>query len=127
MNAKTEVESASKLDTVKLAFTVIMLGAGIAGFYYLEAQALWVRLLALLSAVAVALAVAGQTAIGRSAWRFGVDARTEVRKVVWPTRQETMQTLLAILVAILLTALFLWAVDSILFWLVRQLTGQLEG
>jgi preprotein translocase subunit SecE len=124
MNAKTEVEGASKLDTVKLLLAVLILAGGIVGFYYLEAQALWVRLLVILGAAAAAVLVAGQTAIGRSAWRFAVDSRTEVRKVVWPTRQETMQTLLAILVAILLTALFLWAVDSILFWVVRQLTGQ---
>jgi preprotein translocase subunit SecE len=124
MNAKTEVEGASKLDTVKLLLAVLILAGGIFGFYYLEAQALWVRLLLLLGVAAVGVLVAGQTAIGRSAWRFGVDARTEVRKVVWPTRQETLQTLLAILVAILLTALFLWAVDSILFWVVQKLTGQ---
>ncbi|MFM1891665.1 MAG: preprotein translocase subunit SecE [Pseudomonadota bacterium] len=124
MNAKTEVEGASKLDTVKLLLAVLILAGGIVGFYYLEAQALWVRLLVILGAAAAAVLVAGQTAIGRSAWRFAVDSRTEVRKVVWPTRQETMQTLLAILVALLLTALFLWAVDSILFWVVRQLTGQ---
>jgi preprotein translocase subunit SecE len=47
-----------------------------------------------------------------------------VRKVVWPTRQETLQTSLAIFVAVLLTALFLWGIDSILFWLVTMLTGQ---
>ncbi len=124
MNANTEVESGSKLDTAKLGFTVLVLVAGVVGFYYLEAQALWVRLLVLLGVVAIAVLVVGQTAIGRTAWRFAVDARTEVRKVVWPTRQETLQTLLAILVAILLTALFLWAIDSILFWLVQILTGQ---
>lgn len=124
MNANTEVESGSKLDTAKLGFAVLVLVAGVVGFYYLEAQALWVRLLVLLGVVAIAVLVIGQTAIGRTAWRFAVDARTEVRKVVWPTRQETLQTLLAILVAILLTALFLWAIDSILFWLVQILTGQ---
>ena len=124
MNANTEVESASKFDTVKLGFAVLVLAVGVVGFYYLDAQALWVRLLVLLGVAAVAVAVASQTAIGRSAWRFGADARTEVRKVVWPTRQETLQTLLAILVAIFLTALFLWAIDSILFWVVQKLTGQ---
>lgn len=124
MNAKTEVENASGLDTVKLLLAAVILVAGIIGFYYLDAQALWVRLLAILSAVGVSAFVVGQTAIGRTAWRFASDARTEVRKVVWPTRQETLQTVLAIFVAVLITALFLWAIDSILFWLVRILTGQ---
>ncbi len=124
MNAKTEVESASGLDTVKLLLAVALLVAGIIGFYLLDAQALWVRLLAILSAAGVGIFVAGQTAIGRTAWRFAAESRTEVRKVVWPTRQETLQTVLAIFVAVLITALFLWAIDSILFWLVRLLTGQ---
>jgi preprotein translocase subunit SecE len=62
--------------------------------------------------------------MGRGIWRFAADSRTEVRKVVWPTRQETLQTLLIIAIAVLITALFLWAVDSILFWAVRLATGQ---
>jgi preprotein translocase subunit SecE len=124
MNAKTEVEGSSGLDTAKLLAAIVVLAGGIAGFYYLEAQALWVRLLLLLAVAGVAALIAYQTAIGRAAWGFAVDARTEVRKVVWPTRQETLQTSLAIFVAVLLTALFLWGIDSILFWLVTMLTGQ---
>ncbi|MEJ2576105.1 MAG: preprotein translocase subunit SecE [Gammaproteobacteria bacterium] len=124
MNAKTEVESSSGLDTAKLLAAVVILIGGIVGFYILEAQALWVRLLLLLAVVGVAVFVAYQTALGRSAWGFVVDARTEVRKVVWPTRQETLQTSLAIFAAVLVTALFLWGIDSILFWLVALLTGQ---
>ena len=123
MNANTEAEASSGLDRAKLIVAVLILVAGIVGFYYLEAQALWLRLLEILGVAGLAVFVAGQTAIGRSAWRFAADARTEVRKVVWPTRQETLQTSLAIFVAVLLTALFLWAVDSVLFWLVSMLTG----
>jgi len=124
MNAKTEVESSSGMDTAKLVAVVIVLIGGIVGFYYLEAQPLWVRLLLLLVVIGVAALIAYQTVIGRSAWGFVVESRNEVRKVVWPTRQEALQTSRAIVAAVLVTALFLWGVDSILFWLVTVLTGQ---
>ena len=123
MNANTE-QTGSALDTVKLVAVVALLVLGVYGFYMLADQPLWVRLVGLLAVVGVAVFVALQTALGRSIWQFASDSRTEVRKVVWPTRQETLQTLLIIMVAVLLTALFLWAVDSILFAIVRYLTGQ---
>jgi preprotein translocase subunit SecE len=123
MNAKTE-ESGSGLDTAKLLVVVALLVAGVYGFYSFADQALWVRLIGLLVVVGAAVFVALQTAVGRSIWQFATDSRTEVRKVVWPTRQETLQTLLIITVAVLLTALFLWLVDSLLFSIVRYLTGQ---
>jgi preprotein translocase subunit SecE len=123
MNAKTEVQSTG-MDTVKLMLAVLFLVGGVVGFYvFADEQALWVRLLGLLAVVAVSVLIAGQTLIGRNIRRFAFDANIEVRKVVWPTRQETLQTSLVIFIAVLLTALFLWAVDSILFWMVRALTS----
>jgi len=122
MNAKTE-ESGSGLDTVKLMVVVALLVAGVYGFYTFAEQPLWIRLVGLLAVVAAAVFVALQTAVGRSIWEFATDSRAEVRKVVWPTRQETLQTLLIITIAVLLTALFLWLVDSLLFSVVRHLTS----
>ena len=112
------------MDTVKLMLTVVIIIAGIVGFYLLDAQPLWVRLLGLLAAVGVAVYVILQTAKGRGLAAFFAAAHTEVRKVVWPSRQETLQTTLVIFIAVLLTSLFLWGVDSLLFVLVRALTGQ---
>ena len=123
MNAKTE-EAGSGLDTVKLLVVVALLVAGVYGFYSFAEQPLWVRLAGLLIVVGAAVFVVLQTAVGRTVWQFAVDSRTEVRKVVWPSRQETLQTLLIIVIAVLLTALFMWAVDSLLFSIVRLLTGQ---
>ncbi len=123
MNANTE-EAGSGLDTVKLVVVVLMLAAGVYGFYSFADQPLWVRLAGLLVVIGAAVFVALQTAVGRTVWQFAADARTEVRKVVWPSRQETLQTLLMIIIAVLITALFLWAVDSLLFAIVRALTGQ---
>jgi len=123
MKANTEVES-SGMDRVKLLLTAVILSLGVYGFYFFEAQPLWVRLVGILVTLAAAIFVALQTEVGRTVWRFSADARTEVRKVVWPTRQETVQTTLTIFIAVLVTALFLWGVDSLLFATVRYLTGQ---
>ena len=123
MSASTE-ETRSGLDTVKLLAVVVLLAGGVYGFYLFADQPLWVRLAGLLVVIGAAVFVGLQTAAGRSIWQFATDSRTEVRKVVWPTRQETLQTLLIVMVAVLLTALFLWAVDSVLFMIVRYLTGQ---
>ena len=123
MNTKAEVEATGG-DTVKLLAAVLILIAGIVGFYYFGAQPLWMRLGGLLVLIALALFVAVKTAVGGQVWGFVGDARTEVRKVVWPSRQETIQTSLVIFVAVLVTALFLWGVDSLLFAAVRYLTGQ---
>ncbi|MCB1728463.1 MAG: preprotein translocase subunit SecE [Gammaproteobacteria bacterium] len=123
MNAKTE-QAGSGMDTIKLLAVVVLLVAGVYGFYAFAEQPLWVRLAGLLTIVGAAVFVALQTAVGRTVWQFAVDSRTEVRKVVWPTRQETLQTLLIITIAVLLTALFMWLVDSVLFGIVRYLTGQ---
>jgi len=123
MNAKTE-EAGSGLDTVKLLVVVALLVAGVYGFYSFADQPLWVRLAGLLAVVGGAVFIALQTAVGRTIWQFAADSRTEVRKVVWPSRQETLQTLLMIVVAVLVTALFLWGIDSILFSIVRAVTGQ---
>jgi preprotein translocase subunit SecE len=123
MNANTE-QTGSALDTIKLVAVVAMLAGGVYGFYAFADQPVWVRLIGLLVVMGGAIFVALQTAVGRTIWQFAADSRTEVRKVVWPTRQETLQTLLIIMIAVLLTALFLWAVDSLLFSIVRYLTGQ---
>ena len=71
-----------------------------------------------------AVFIALQTEPGRRIKAFFSAAQMEVRKVVWPTRQETVQTTLVIFLVVLVTSLFLWAVDSILFVLVRLFTGQ---
>ena len=122
MNAKTETQG-SAMDTVKLLISVGILVAGIVGFYLFEAQPLWMRLLGLLAVIVVGVIVALWTEPGRRLKGFFSATQTEVRKVVWPSRQETLQTTLVIFVAVLLTSLFLWAVDSILFVLVRWFTG----
>ncbi len=124
MNAKVEVESSSGLDTVKLLVALMLLATGIFGFYYFEEESVLFRVLGLLAVAGVAVAVALQSNPGRRTWIFAVDARTEVRKVVWPTRQETWQTTLVVFGMVLLMALILWAVDLGLMKAVQAITGQ---
>ncbi len=125
MNTKTEKPGASStLDTAKLAIAVVLLAGAVVGFYLLAERPLWVRLLELLVVVGVAVLLALTTEPGRRVKAFFSAAHMEVRKVVWPTRQETLQTTLVIFIVVLVTSLFLWGVDSILFVLVRLFTGQ---
>jgi len=70
--------------------------------------------------------IALQTNKGRFAWGFVGGARTEVRKVIWPTRAETMQTTLMVVIMVILVGILLWIMDSFLLWAVKLLTGQGE-
>jgi preprotein translocase subunit SecE len=124
MVAKTETDVPNKMDTFKLATAVTILLAGIAGFYYYEAQALLFRVIGLLVIAGIAVGVILTTQIGQSVVGFGREARAEVRKVVWPTRQETMQTTMMVIAAVILIGIFLWLVDMLLLWAVQLLTGQ---
>lgn len=74
--------------------------------------------------LALAAITAFQTATGRVVWSFMKGARIELRKVVWPTRQETIQTTLVVVAMVVFAALVLWGIDTLFFWLVGWLTGQ---
>jgi len=123
MNARAEA-GATGLDTAKLVAAAILLVAGIYGFYYFAAYSTLLRVLGLLAISAVAAAIALQTEAGRKLWQFAGDARNEVRKVVWPTRQETMQTTLVVIVMVLILGIILWLFDMVLMSILRFLTGQ---
>ena len=111
-------------DSVKWVLVAGALLGGISAFHYYEDHSLLFRVIGLLIIVMVAAVMASQTEKGRIAWEFVRDARTEVRKVVWPTRRETLQTTGIVIVAVSLVALMLWMLDSLLGWLVRVLLGQ---
>lgn len=114
----------SKLDTIKLLMALVLLGFGIAGFYYLENESQLYRILGLLVVALLAVGVVYTTAMGKRIAGFMGDSRTEVRKVVWPSRQETIQTTLIVIVAVFLIGVFLWLLDMLLLWAVQLLTGQ---
>lgn len=118
MTGKAEA-TASGMDVFKLAVSVAMLIAGVIAFYMFAAYPLLYRVLGIVAAVIVAAIVALTTSRGRNLARFMQDARTEVRKMVWPTRAETVQTTLVVFVVVLILAVFLWVIDRILTTLIQ--------
>ena len=109
-------------DNIKLIVAVIIMMAAIALFYTFSEYSTLLRVLGLLVAAGLSLFIASRTQMGASMLSYVGDTQTEVRKVVWPTRQETVQTTLIVILMVTVMALLLWGVDSILGWAVRSLT-----
>ena len=114
------------MDKIKLGFALLLLIAGIAGFYYLRDGAMVIRVISVLSGVVLAGVVVWFTAPGKQFYAFSRESAEETRKVVWPSRKETLQTTGIVFVFVLVMAIFLWMVDAGLLLAVRYLMGQ-EG
>jgi len=123
MVAKTEEVVSNKLDSFKLLLAIAVLIFGIVGFYYYEAESQLYRVLGVVFAVIVAVAISATTNLGQGLIGFGREARMEVRKVVWPTRQETVQTTFMVIVAVIIIGIFLWLVDMLLAQAIQLITG----
>jgi preprotein translocase subunit SecE len=115
--------SSSRFDNVKWILVVAIVGAGVYGNSYFADQSLLYRVLGLLALAVVAGLIALQTAQGAAFWTLTRESRTEIRKVVWPTRQETVQTTMIVVGFVLLVALILWGLDTLLGWLVSLVIG----
>ncbi|MBL8259995.1 MAG: preprotein translocase subunit SecE [Candidatus Competibacteraceae bacterium] len=120
---KSETQTISRIDTYKLAGAGAIVVLALAAFYLFSAHSLLVRVLGLLAAGAGAVVIALQTAPGAEILEFLQGSRAEVRKVVWPTRAETTQTTLIVIVMVVVMGLLLWLLDVLLLWLVRLITG----
>jgi len=124
MNTQAEAQT-SILDTIKQVFSVVLIIGGIAAFYYFADQVTLIyRVLGLVLLVIAVLGMMLTTELGRSVWLFMQESKIEVRKVVWPTRDETTRTTLLVFAMVTIVALILWLLDMFLFWGVRLLTGQ---
>jgi len=123
MNAKVD-SGGSRMDSMKMWLAVLLLAGGIFAFYYFADQHAVIRVLGMLAVAGVSVFIAAQTDFGRRILGFVSGAKTEVRKVVWPTRAETMQTTLAVIFIVFLVGIFLWLLDMILLWGIQLLTGQ---
>ena len=121
MVSKTEQSSSSAIDTFKLMTAVLVLIAGVVGFYYFEEESQLLRVLGMLAVAVIAFFIVASSDQGRRGLSFVKEARVEVRKVVWPTRQETLQTTIAVLFMVILVAIMLWLFDMFLGWGISKL------
>jgi preprotein translocase subunit SecE len=111
-------------DTAKLVAAIVLVLAGIVGFYVLRAQPEWLRWLAVVAGIGLAIAVFAGSDSGKNFWRFVIESRGELRKVVWPERQETFRITAIVFGFVILAGLFFWILDVFLSWATRYLTGQ---
>ena len=122
MSTSTE-SGQSILDWAKWIVVTALVCGGIFGNWYFQDQSLLTRVLALLAVAAVAGLVALQTEKGRAVWVLAKEARTEIRRVVWPTRQETTQTTFIVVILVIIFSMILWGLDSVLSWFVSSVIG----
>lgn len=123
MNSNVEASHAG-LDTLKLGVALLLMCAALGGFYFFSEVSKLMRVLGMLGTLGVATTIALQTDKGRALLAFVADAQIEVRKVVWPSRQETLQTTLVVMIVVLITAVILWGLDLLLGLVMRFLMGQ---
>ena len=122
MTSKVE-GSENRLDALKWLAVALLVAVGVVGNQYFSAEPILYRVLVLLVLAAAAGFLAFQTAKGKAFAVLLKEARVEIRKVVWPTRQETTQTTMIVVLVVLLMALMLWGLDSMLGWLVSLIVG----
>ncbi|NLS14857.1 preprotein translocase subunit SecE [Vibrio sp. SM6] len=121
-NAETP-DSSNAADTMKWVVTFVLLAAAVVGNYLYGEMSVVIRAAGVVVLIAAALGVAATTTKGKTAISFARESRMEVRKVVWPTRQETLQTTLIVLAVSIVMALALWGIDGIMVRLVNLATG----
>jgi preprotein translocase subunit SecE len=122
MATNTQVETISTgADKAKLAAAGVLVVAGVAAFYLLGKQDLWLRIVALLVVLAAAVATFFTSESGKQLIAFGRDSTREVKKVVWPTRKEALQMTGYVFAFVVVMALFLFLTDKTLEWLVYDL------
>jgi len=124
MNANAETPSSSSAaDTVKWIIAFALLAAAVVGNHLYGEMSVVIRVAGVVVLISAALGLSATTAKGKAAVSFARESRIEVRKVVWPTRQETMQTTLIVLAVCVVMALILWGVDGLMVRLVSLVTG----
>ncbi|HCO44489.1 MAG TPA: preprotein translocase subunit SecE [Gammaproteobacteria bacterium] len=123
MTVNAPVAKQRLADRLLLILATALLAAGIAGFYLLHDQPQVVRVLTVLAAVAVAVVLAVRSAPGARLWEFMGESRTELRRVVWPTRRETLQMTGVVFLAAVMVGLMLWFFD----WVISLAIGAFMG
>ena len=111
-------------DKIKLLLAVLLVIAGVAGYYFFADAPMIVRVLSVLVGVVLGGVVAGMSQTGKRFFAFAGEARDEAKKVVWPTRKETIQMTGVVILFVVVMALILWAVDSTLLSLMKMAMGR---
>ncbi len=125
MNDQTQVTAAdSGIDKAKVAAAIALVIAGIAAYYMLDINSPAQRWLAMIAGLVLGIAVFAWSSYGRRFWNFVLDSRIELRKVVWPSRQETGTTTAVVFGFVVIAGLFFWTLDLFLAWATKLLTGQ---
>jgi preprotein translocase subunit SecE len=124
MTDDVKAQEPGTADKAKLTGAVLLALAGVVGYYLLANQPGWQRWLAVVAGLAAGAVVAAFSYYGTEFRRFVELARVELRKIVWPARQETLQTTVVVFGFVIVAGVFFWALDLVLAWATKFLTGQ---
>lgn len=123
--ATQQKTGSSWLDTALLWLAIVVLCGSIFGYYWYAASVTeLVRVVGVLAGGVIAILIALQSTVGKTAWGYILGSRSEMRRVVWPTRRETVQTTMMVIIVVLILAVFIWAMDIVLAWGVQVIAGR---
>ena len=123
MNSKVNT-AGSMLDNLKIIVALVLVIAATVAFYVFSEQSQLLRVAGILVAIGIAAGITYTTEKGQQIWFFLQGAQIEVRKVVWPTREETVQTTLIVILVVVFIAIFLWLLDMFLGWAIGHVLGR---
>ena len=123
MTDEIKLQEVSTADKAKLGAAIVAVAAGIAGYYVLNSGATWQRWIAVVAGLAVAAVLLAFSRYGTDFNQFVASARIELRKIVWPTREDTGKTTLIVFIFVAIAGFFFWGLDLLLSWATRALTG----
>ena len=112
------------MDNIKIAAAILLVAAGVGGFYYLDQSPMILRVAAVLAGFVAGGVVFWTSAPGKQFHGYAQESVAETKKVVWPTRKETLQSTGIVFAFVVVMALFLWMVDASLLWVVKKLLSQ---
>jgi preprotein translocase subunit SecE len=123
MTDEIKVAEVGTADKVKLGAAIVAVAAGIAGYYVLDSNANWQRWVAVIAGVVVGALLLAFSRYGHEFREFMASARVELRKIVWPSKEDTLKTTLTVFAFVAIAGVFFWGLDLLLSWATRAFTG----
>jgi preprotein translocase subunit SecE len=124
MTDEIKTQDAGTADKVKLTLAILIVVAGVTAYYLMPLEYGWMRWGAVVASLVLGAVVLWFSWYGRQFLQFVELARVELRKVVWPTRDETLKTTAVVIAFVAIAGVFFWLLDWVLAWATRTLTGQ---